>query len=302
VREGLSFLNTGLLVFAVIALFVGAFIIFNTFQILVTQRSRELALLRAIGATPGQVRRSVTVEAVVVGVVASAAGIGGGILLAMGLRALMGAFGATLPGSGVVMLPRTVLAAAAVGIGITVLSSIGPAAAASKVPAIAALRDAEAAPWRISDERVLATVVLGCTGAALVELGLFGGYSDGLLTVGVGAAVVFLAVAVFAAIIVRPVSRVLGAPLRFAGVPGKLGLENSMRNPRRTAVTAASLMIGLGLVATVSIVGESFKVSAARAVQGSVVADYVVSRTGFVGFSPEVARRARSVPEFSTVV
>ncbi|MGH2722256.1 MAG: ABC transporter permease [Actinomycetota bacterium] len=300
-REGLGFLNTGLLAFAGISIFVGAFIIFNTFQILVTQRSRELALLRALGATPGQVRRSVTTEALLVGIVASGLGIGGGVLLAVGMRALIAAFGAPLPGEGVVLQPRTVVIAAAVGIGITLIAALGPAAAAGRIPAIAALRQAEPPPWRISDDRVLLTVFLGCSGSALLVLGL-DGYEPVLALVGGGAALVLLAVTAFAAIIVRPVSRLLGAPLSLGGVAAKLGRENAMRNPRRTALTAAALMIGLGLVGCVSIVAESWKASTAEAVEGSVRADYIASSTGFTGFSPEVAARLRAAPEFTSVV
>jgi putative ABC transport system permease protein len=300
-REGLGFLNTGLLVFAGIAIFVGAFIIFNTFQILVTQRSRELALLRAVGATPGQIRRSVTAEALIVGVVASALGIGGGVLLAIGLRALIGALGAPLPGSGVVMQARTVVIAAVVGIGVTLVAAIGPAAAAARIPAIAALRQAEPPAWRITDDRILLTVFLACTGAALLLLGL-GGYSPVLPLVGGGAVLSLLAVTAFAPVIVRPVSRVLGAPLSLAGVAAKLGRENAMRNPRRTALTASALMIGLGLVGCVSIVAESWKASTAKAVEGSVRADYIASSTGFTGFSPEVAARLRAAPELASVV
>jgi putative ABC transport system permease protein len=302
IRRNLSFLNTGLLVFAGISIFVGAFIIFNTFHILVSQRTRELALFRAIGATPRQIRRSVTAEAAVVGVVASAAGVVGGVLLALGLRGLLGLFGVTLPGSGIVMQPRTVLAASGVGIGITLLSSVGPASAAARVPAIAALRDAQPAVWKVSRERVLMSVFLGCTGAALLVLGLFGGFSKGLQLVGAGAVVVFLGVAVFSAIVVRPVAGVIGRPLRAFGVPGTLGQRNAMRNPKRTASTAASLMVGLGVVSCVSIVGQSWKASASRAVQGTVAADYVVSSRGFQGFSPEVAARLRTSPAFSAVV
>jgi putative ABC transport system permease protein len=300
-REGLGFLNTGLLVFAGISIFVGAFIIFNTFQILVTQRTRELALLRALGATPGQVRRSVTTEALLVGIVASALGIGGGVLLAVGMRALIAAFGAPLPGEGTVLQVRTVAISAAVGIGITLIAAVGPASAAGRIPAIAALRQAEPPPWRITDDRVLLTVFLGCSGSALLVLGL-DGYEPVLTLVGAGAVLVLLAVTAFAAIVVRPVSRLLGAPLSLGRVAARLGRENAMRNPRRTALTAAALMIGLGLVGCVSIVAESWKASTAEAVEGSVRADFIASSSGFTGFSPGVAERLQAAPELTSVV
>ena len=300
IKDALKFLNIALLVFAFIALFVGSFIIFNTFSILIAQRTRELALLRALGASARQVQRSVLTEAAIVGVVASVAGLAFGFVIAIGLQGLLRAFGIVLPSTSTQLLTRTIVAALVVGIGTTVISSIMPAIRASRVPPIAAMRDTGPAEWSPTRRRTLMGLAVTALGIAALMAGLFGG--RGVAMVGLGAAVIFLGVAVLSPLVARPFARVAGAPLpRLSGVPGKLGRENAIRNPKRTASTAAALMIGLGLVSFVSIFAASIKTSSNQALAQTLKADYIVTNQQFSGFSLDVAARLKADAAFSAV-
>lgn len=296
IKDALGFFNVFLLVFAAVALFVGAFLIFNTFNILVAQRQRELALLRALGASRGQVTRSVLVEGLVVGLLASAIGLGAGVGVAAGLRALISSFGGALPSGPLIVTTRTVIAAFAVGILVTLLASLLPARRASAVPPIAAMRDAAIPESSLRRSLVIGSVLL-LLGVLLVAKGLTGN----LPLLGVGALLSFLGVAGLSPLLSRPASRLLGWPLA-RGVPGKLGQRNAMRNPRRTASTAAALMIGLALVSAVSVLGASTKASVVKIVEGAVGADLVVQQKGFArGFSPTVTQSVRSAPGVARV-
>ena len=300
IKEALSFLNIALLVFAGVAVFVGAFIIFNTFSILVAQRTRELALLRALGASPGQVRRSVIAEAFVVGIFASLVGLGAGVLIALGLQGLLTAFGIDLPSTDTQILPRTVVISLLVGILTTVVASVAPAWRASRIAPIAAMRETEPGEYRTPRARIIVGAVVTLAGAAMLFVGLLA--DGGVSAVGLGAALVFFGVAVLSPVIVRPVARALGAPLpRLRGVSGKLGRENALRNPKRTAATSAALMIGLGLVAFVSIFAASIKASATKVLDDTLRADYLVSTEQFMGFSRDVAAQLREEDAFGTV-
>jgi putative ABC transport system permease protein len=299
IKNALSFFNIILLVFAGVALFVGAFLIFNTFSILVAQRTRELALLRALGATPGQVRRSVMIEAVIVGLVASLTGLGLGFLLALGLRALLSAFGVVLPTTGLQFLTRTVIVSLVVGVLTTLFSSVGPAFRASRVPPVAAMRETGPAEYRHSRRRSIIGGILTAAGVGLLMLGLFGG--GGVSQVGLGVAGIFWGVSVLSPVLVRPVAGALGSPLRRTGIAGKLGRENTLRNPRRTASTASALMIGLALVGFVGVFAASIKTSTNQILAETLKADYIVSTSQFTGFSEDVAARLRSDSAFAAV-
>lgn len=294
IKDALGFLNTALLVFAAVALFVGAFIIYNTFNILVTQRTRELALLRTLGASTRQVTVSVMVEALLVGAVSSALGLGVGILMAYGLRGLLDAFGISLPSADLRLVPRTVVVAVVVGGVVTLVSAVLPARRASRVPPIAALRDVEPVRPVSLHRRALAGVAVTGAGAALLAAGL-AGVGPALTLVGVGVAVTFIGVTALSPLVSRRLSSWIGAPLpRAFGVPGKLGRENSMRNPRRTAATSAALMVGMALVATFAILGQSVKASARAAIEDSYRADLVLMvNNGISPISPQVARELR---------
>jgi putative ABC transport system permease protein len=289
-QQGIGFLNTFLLVFASVALFVGAFIIFNTFSILVAQRTRELALMRALGASKGQVTRSVLLEAVVVGGIASAIGLGAGVGVAIGLQALFGAFGAGLPSATPIIELRTVIAAFAVGIIITAAAALMPARRAAKVPPIAAMRDAATADRSLVRQTV-AGVVLAVGGAVAMTLGLTG---SGLAVLGLGTVLAFLGVALLSPLVSRPVIGALGMLFQ-RRLPGRLGRQNSLRNPRRTASTAAALMIGLALVAAVGVLGSSLKDSVRKIASDAIGADYIVSPTA-VGMGPDAFQAVQKAP------
>ena len=296
IKDALGFFNIFLLVFAAVALFVGSFLIFNTFNILVAQRQRELALLRALGATRGQVTRSVLLEGAVVGLLASAIGLGAGVGVAVGLRALIGSFGGSLPSGPLIVTSRTVIVAFTVGIVVTVLASLLPARKASSVPPVAAMRDAVAADTSLRRSSVIGAVLL-----LIGVLALARGLTGELALLGLGALLTFLGIAALSPLLSRPASRLLGRPLA-RGVPGRLGQLNAMRNPRRTASTAAALMIGLALVSAVSVLGASTKASIVKIVQGAVGADLVVQEKGFgEGFSPSVATALRRTPGVAKV-
>ncbi|MCW2776762.1 MAG: hypothetical protein JWN17_487, partial [Frankiales bacterium] len=274
VKAGLGFFSTLLLVFAGVALFVGAFLIFNTFSMLVAQRQRELAVLRALGASRSQVTGSVLAEALVVGVLASAIGLGVGVLVALGLRALVGTFGATLPTGPLVVSTRTVLVSFVVGVGITAVAALLPARKASAVRPIEAMRGAAPGAGSLRRGSVLGVLLL-LPGVGLLLVGLRGR----LPLLGVGCVLTFLAVAALAPLLSTPVARLLGAPLTHR-VPGRLGRLNAMRNPRRTATTAAALMVGLAMVSAVSLVGASAKASFATDIPAALGADLVVQQQG----------------------
>lgn len=263
VAEGLGFLNVALLAFAGVAVFVGAFIIQNTFRIIVAQRTKELALLRAIGATGRQVVSMVVVEALLVGVVASGIGVAAGVGLSYALRFGMNALGFMIPGGPLTLLPRTVIVAMVVGVVVTLGSAVLPAMRAARVPPMAALRDLEPhRGTRSLRRRALAGLTVAAVGVASLLVGLFADVSHKIVYVGSGSLVVFIGVAALAPLIARPLADGLGWSLpRLFGVAGKLARENTKRQPRRTAATAAALMIGIALVVFVSILAATIKAS-----------------------------------------
>jgi putative ABC transport system permease protein len=295
IQEAIGFLSTFLLVFAAVALFVGAFIIFNTFSILVAQRTRELALMRALGASRRQVTRSVLLEALVVGGLASAIGIGAGIGVALGLQALFGAFGAGLPSAPILVEPRTVIVAFAVGILVTAAAALLPARRAAKVPPIAAMRDA-ATPDRSLARQTVGGVVLTVAGTVGMTLGLTG---SGLWVLGIGTVLAFLGAALLSPLVSRPVTGALGTLFR-RRLPGRLGQLNSQRNPRRTASTAAALMIGLALVAAVGVLGASLKDSVRKTADTALGADFLVNPAA-VGISQQAVDAVRPLPGLAEV-
>ncbi|MBK5307754.1 MAG: FtsX-like permease family protein [Frankiaceae bacterium] len=298
IKEGLGFFSTALLVFAAIALFVGAFLIFNTFSMLIAQRARELALMRALGASRRQVTNSVLLESVVIGVFSSVVGFVLGIGVARALTSLLGALGIDLPSGETVVAPRTVIASFVVGIGVTAVAALVPAIRASRVSPVEAMRDSGPAEQKSLVTRSTVGGVLLAAGVGLLSYGL----ADGeLLAVGLGALVTFLGVTMLSALIARPVTGVLGLPFARIGIPGRLGRGNAMRNPRRTSATAAALMVGLALVAAVSTLGSSLKSSTVKIVDQSLGADYVLRTENFTPFSGEVGKDLRGKPGIASV-
>ena len=294
VNQALSFFSTALLVFAFISLFVGAFTIYNTFSIIVGQRTRELALLRIVGASRRQVFGSVLGEAAITGLVSSVIGLGLGVLAALGLQALLRGFGVTLPPGSLVFEPRTVLVGLAVGVGVTVVSAIGPARGAVRIPPVVALDDRQSAASASLRRRFIWGTAVAVIGAVLLGLGLA---KPAIQLVGIGAAALFIGVATLSPALARPLSSVIGRPLpRLLGVAGKLGRENSMRNPRRTAQTAAALMVGLALVSAMAVFGASLSKSATSSADQAISADLIVTATGSGELSNSVPATASAVP------
>ncbi|SDF40743.1 putative ABC transport system permease protein [Blastococcus fimeti] len=301
--EALQFINIFLLVFAGIALFVGTFIILNTFSMLVAQRTRELALLRALGASRGQVTRSVLAEALAVGIVGATLGLAAGYGIAAGLRALFGSFGLTLDGS-LVLATDTVLWGYAVGVLVTLVSAYVPARRAARMPPVAAMRDDVVSVQRGLRRRTAVGVVLTVAGAAALVGGTLsedGG--TGASLVGVGALALILGVTALSPVLAKPFLRSVGAVLpRIWGTTGRLAQENAVRNPRRTAATASALMIGLALVSAFSVIGASTNASIDKLVAGSVRAEFVVSSAVQVPFSGDVAAQLADVDGVDAVM
>jgi len=294
----LGFLNAFLLVFAAIALVVGTFLIINTFSILVAQRSRELALLRALGASRRQVTRAVLIEAFVVGLLGSTLGLLAGFGLAAGLKALFAKFGLDLSGSPLVFQARTAIVAYAVGVLVTLFAAYLPARRAAKIAPVEAMRDDIALPEASIHRRVIAGSVLVAAGAALLGLGLLGGFDGNLTTgmVGGGVLAVLIGVALLSPVLGRPVLRSLGVGYRKAfGTVGNLATQNSLRNPRRTAATASALMIGLALVTTMSVLGASINKSIDIGVKKEFTTDYLVSNAIGQPFSASIGERIAKV-------
>ena len=302
IKDDMSFFNVFLLVFAVIALFVGSFIIYNSFSILVAQRTKEMALMRAIGASRKQVTRSVLMEAGVVGLIASALGLAAGVGVAAGLKMLLSGMGIDIPAGGIVLTAKTVIVSVAAGLGVSVIAAVFPARRAAKVPPIAAMRDVAVDQSNRSRRRLVNGTVIVGLGAVAMGAGLFGG--AGVALVGVGAVLVFIGVAVLGPVLARPISRVIGAPLpRLKGVSGTLAKQNAMRNPKRTSATAAALMIGVALVGFITILASSTKASVAHNVDKTFNGDLVVSSNtgGEGGLSPQLAEKLATLSELDAV-
>jgi putative ABC transport system permease protein len=278
----LNFLQDFLLAFGGIALFVGSFVIANSLSITIAQRTRELATLRTLGATRRQVRRSIVVEALVMGSVASVVGIGVGLGLGVGLFKLFDAVGFTLPNNGLVLHTRTVIVALIVGIGVTLLASLRPAFRATRVPPISAVREgAELPPGRFAKYRTVGSTLLTVLGFASLLYGLFGsglGTTKVLVFMGVGTVLIFCGVALLAARFARPLAWALGWPAsRFGGAAGELARDNARRNPQRTASTASALMIGLALVTLVAVIAAGITKSFRGAVNDLWISGYAIT-------------------------
>jgi putative ABC transport system permease protein len=297
----LDLLTQLLLGFALIGMVVAAFIISNTFTILVTQRTRELGLLRALGASRRQVIGSVVAEAAAIGVAASAVGLGVGYALAGLLLSLASRLGFAIPTQTLVFQERTVLAALGIGVLVTVAASLWPAIRAARVPPIVATTGVFTPRPRPLARRVVAGTALVAVGVPVLLVGLHRTryQADVLHEIGwvaLGAVLIALGLLVLLAVVAGPLAGLLGQPLRRAGMPGRLARANAMRNPRRTAATASALVIGLALVGLVAIFGASAKTSVRQAVDGGIRADLVLKTQQFGGFSSVVAQRVAQLP------
>ncbi len=290
--EFTKFIRYFLLAFAGVALFVGAFVIFNTFSITVAQRMREFATLRTVGASRRQILSSVVLEALVIGVVASVIGLFAGVGLAIGLNELFVALSLDLPTAGTVFATRTIVVALLVGILVTLAAGLFPAIRATRVPPIAAVREGAVLPRsRFAPFAPYVAVVMIALALTLLAFSMFRdelGTAERLLSIAAGVLLLFTGVALVSSYLVRPLARVVGWPAtRIGGAAGKLAKGNSMRNPARTAATAAALMIGVALVTFVGVLANGMKASNRGAIEDQVRADYVL--TAQDGYSPFVA-------------
>jgi putative ABC transport system permease protein len=287
IQEGFGFLQQALTIFGAIALLVGIFVISNTFSILVAQRTRELALLRAVGAGRGQLLRSVMLEAVLVGLIAAALGMLVGIGLAKAVLAVLEASGGDLPTSAVVIRLSTVLVALVVGLGVTLIAALVPAVRATRVPPLAALRDVAVDRSAASRVRIgLGVVVLIFGAFNLSAAWTQDGDTDAIPTVGIGALLLVVGAIVIGPVLASASIRAIGIPLpRLKGVTGKLATENAARSPKRTSATASALVVGVALVAFVTVFAASAKKSVTAEVDRGFSADFVVQGEA-VGFGP----------------
>ncbi|WP_404959759.1 ABC transporter permease [Streptomyces sp. 147326] len=304
IEKGLGQMGTMLLVFAGISLFVGIFLIYNTFTMLVTQRTKELALLRAVGANRGQVMRSVLAEALIVGLVSASIGLLSGVGLAVGMRSVIGSFGAKLPGGDLVIAPGTVIAALVIGVVVTTLAALLPAWRTGRIAPVAAMGSAHlpATSKSLVVRNVLGSII-SVLGIGLVLLGVSSGGDTGRMTIGAGAFFMLIGMIVLLPLLSKPV---IGAvrPLlqKVFGIPGKLASQNAVRNPRRTAVTAASLAIGLTLVTTLSVLGITVGKVVDRMSTEKLKADYRISMAGDIGgLDKSVAETLAKAPGMKAV-
>ena len=297
--------GTGLLVFAFVTAFVSAFIINNVYGITIGQRLRELALLRSIGANAKQVRRLIVLEALVVSVIATVIGIFGGFIVAQGIIGIFNAAGAGFPDIAMKLLPRTIVFAVLVGVGVTLVSVIVPARRAAKIPPVAAMRPELGFTALGASRRLVGGAVVTAVGIVLFLIGLFvrpGGGTGLAAFAGVGALLTFLGVTSLSTTVARPVSAAIGAPIqRFFGTPGKLARDNAMRSPRRTARTASALMIGVALISAAAVFASSLRDTFGRILDRSITADYIVTDDSFQGLPPGVAATMEDLPEFGAV-
>jgi putative ABC transport system permease protein len=303
VLKGVRFLRTFLLIFAAVALVVGAYLIVNTFSILVAQRSRELALLRAIGASRRQVSRSVLLEALVLGLFGSTVGLGLGMGLAYVIRWLIGLLGLDLGQEPLTLDLHAVLAGYGTGVAVTMVAAWLPARRTGRIMPVQALGDVVALPESSIRWRFVLGVLLTAAGVGATLEGLFGSLPHSGYWVGGGILAVLLGVTAAAPVVCRPLLALArwGYAAVFRAV-GNLAGQNALRNPRRTTATASALMIGLALACTMSIIGASAKASVDRTIQENFVGDYVVGSAFGQPFSPQAAERIARVPGVREVV
>ncbi len=297
----LGYLRLMLLALAGAALLIGAFLIVNTFSIVIGQRTREFALLRAAGATGGQIVRSVLGEAAVIGLVGAVLGTALGVAAAVGLRDLSGAFGIALPDGGIVVTGRTVAVALTIGLLVTVLSALGPARRAARIAPVEAMRQSTTAAPVAGRVRIITGVITLAVGAAGLTAVVFGA---GILFVGIGAVSGVVGLTLLGPALAPRLARVIGRPLRAVGVTGRLATQSAARAPRRTAATAMALALGLALISFMTIVASSVKDSIAGTYTEVITADYVIesARAEMLGgLGHQVHEQVEALPEVTAV-
>ncbi len=308
VQSGFSFFKILLSVFGAVALIVGAFVISNTFAILVAQRTRQLALLRAVGASRSQVLGSVLAEAVLVGLVSAVLGLLAGVALAKGVTSVLAATGADLPTTSLQVRPFTVGLALVLGLLVTIAAALVPAIRATRVPPLAALRDVAIDRSGASRIRLALGVVVLAVGAFSLSAAWTDGSSDALPTVGLGALAMIVGAIVIGPVMANPSIRLIGLPLpHLKGITGRLAMENAARSPKRTSATASALIIGVALVGFITVFAASAKSSVTSQVERGFTGDFVVQSSSGAfgppsGFPSAVADATASVPGVEVAV
>ena len=300
--SNIGFFRNFLLIFAYVSLFVGGFIILNTFSVTVAQRTREIGLLRAMGASRRQVRWSVVGESALLGLVGGLAGLGLGTALAPGLDRVFKAFGADLPDNGTILEARTVIVSLVTGVLVSVLAAWAPALRATRVPPMAAIREGTSTgPGRLARHSVMLSAAVFLVGVTMVVTGLAVTGSGALA--GVGALVVFVGIALFSPKLIPALSRAIGTVVTWRGVTGALARENARRQPGRTAVTAGALMVGLALVTFVSVLASGAKATIDSSVRAAFAGDLIVegSSSNNLGIPASVASALKMVPGVAVV-
>jgi putative ABC transport system permease protein len=300
-----------LLIFAIVACVVSAFVIYNTFTILIVQRMRDLALLRCVGASRGQLFGSVLLESMAVGLAGAVLGIALGTGLGYGLFRGLGALGSPVPSHAVVLRPGTVIVSVLVGVLVTTASALIPAVRATRVPPLAALRAMPLGTLSTGRRRILRAALAVLVGAAGTAVTVAGSTSHGdaqaaTLTVVAGGMVNFLAVLIASPLFVGPLTAALGwLPGRIFGTPARLAVANARRNPGRTAATTAALMIGVALMSAASVAIATVRTTATDQLTAHYPIDYLLQSAehghGAAGIPVEVARRLREAPQLGTV-
>ena len=300
----ISVFGTGLLIFAFITAFISAFIINNIFQITIGQRLRELALLRAVGASGKQVRRMIVSEAFVLGLVATVLGIFGGIGVSRLILFLFNQAGAGFPDTETILKPRTFIAAAVVGLGVTLLSVFVPARRASTIPPVAAMRP-ELGFEALKKKQLIIGAIVTAVGVVMLIIGLFvqpGPALSWAALAGIGALALFLGVASVSSTIAAPVTKAIGWPIaKLFKVPGVLARDNVARAPRRTSSSASALMIGVALVSAAAVFASSLRATFTDILDNAITADYIVTDPNFFGLSPAVAESLAALPELEAI-
>jgi putative ABC transport system permease protein len=299
--DSLGFIRIALLVFAGVALLVGGFLIFNTFTVTVAQRTKEFALLRVLGASRRQIMRSVLIETFAVGVVASIIGVLFGLVVAPLLAAILKSAGIDLGTTGMVIKVSTIIIGLVVGLVATMISGFIPARRATRVEPVTAMRDAVTPGiGHLRTRRIVGSIVLMVLGLAVMFYGLFGDASGSAAagSIGVGAVLMMFGFAFLAPLLVQPLARFLGWPLaKWRGVTGRLARENAIRQPQRTAVTAAALMVGLALVVLVAVLAAGLSGSTDKAVEKYMPAALIVqNQDGFSPISAKIVDTVKGVP------
>jgi putative ABC transport system permease protein len=297
----LSLFRTFLLVFAGVALLVGTFSINNTFSIIIAQRTRESALLRAVGASRRQILSSVALEAAAVGVAGSVAGLAGGLGIAALLKGLFVGFGLGLPADGLVLTVTTAIVSLVVGIAVTLLACILPAVRASRVPPLAALRDVAVERRTTSKRRVVIGGVFAVLGVGPVLASVFSSGNGAMMLAGLGSVATMVAMVVLGPVVARPAAMLLGSPTaRLRGVAGALARQNAARSPRRTSGAATALMVGVGVVTLLTVMAASLKASYADEASKAFGGDLTVSagqNNSHAGFSSQLTTDVAKLPQ-----